>query len=694
MKQKRSEDRTPRTDSRPHLARLQASPMVPPALEPVRPGSIRPAGRWKAALQVIADGWLRRMVEVEHPHYYSTFWERNTFTAGMGDVHSEWAGYTADAIVRLSRLLPGSWLAKRHGAWLENVLASQDADGYLGCNRPEVRWKHGFEIWSQDRMFQALIYEYEHSGDRRVLDACVRAARCLARNWRTDWFHNVYSRPKSIPGPYQAGHSLNIVHPLLRLYEHTGDEEIRDTALEIYESFNNSGADISANAFLTHDGIMIHIVTVCEHLSIPAKIYAFTGESRMLDASLRAFELLSRSLQVQGCTSGNEFTYGKGPRKYTEHCGVIEWAISCNRLFQQTGQVRFADAAERAMMNAYFASKSPDGVTLCYNHAPNQVVATNWSGPYEDNWDQGMFRNHYSMVHEPRCCNANTSRGFPNYVGQAVALGGDGSVAFVYYGPMTVALNFPEAGPVAFEQRTDYPFEDEVNITVRLQKAARFPLRFRIPCWCRGAEITINGKPADIEILPGRMATVDRTWKPNDKIRIRFDVPISLDWYLGSWHSVPGAAVVRGPLTFTLPIDNQWVYVGKGKPGPKNLEEEWNVIPKKGAVWNVALDLDLANLEKNFKLVKLDVPKNSLPWQHPPIGLETKARVLPDWHTDTVNDKPQTPALPPPRLKPEKRSRKVTLVPFGFTHIHMTYLPVVGVEDAETALENEGKARV
>ncbi len=481
MKTRRKGSVGPGIGKRPELIRPQASPLVPQALRPVRPGSIRPQGRWKRSLEVIANGWLRRIVEARHPLYYSVFWARNTFDGTIGDVHSEWAGYTADAIIRLSRLLPDSWLATQRGAWLENVLASQDPDGYLGCNRPDVRFKHGFEVWSQDRMLQSLLYEYEYSGDERVLAACVRAGKCLMRNVRTDWFRGVYSRPKTLAGPYQAGHSLNIVHPLLALYEYSGDDDFLDAAVELYKDFDRSGADISATAFLTQDGLRTHIVTVCEHLSIPAKMYAFTGDNRLLDASLRAHELLNHSLQVTGVPSGNEFTYGRGPRKYTEHCGVIEWAISCNRLLQQTGLVHFADAAERAMMNAYFASKSPDGVTLCYNHAPNQVVATNWSGPYEDNWDQGMFRNHYSMTHEPRCCNANTSRGFANYVEGAVAKTQDGGIAFVYYGPMTVSAQLPPAGAVQFEQKSDYPFEDQTRITIRLKKPARFRLHFRIP---------------------------------------------------------------------------------------------------------------------------------------------------------------------------------------------------------------------
>lgn len=693
MKDKRNDAPRVSAQRRPELAVLQAGPLEPPALVPLRPGSIRPEGRWKRSLQVIADGWLRRVVELEHGCYYNVFWERNTFDGTIGDVHTEWSGYTADAIVRLSRLLPDSWIAKRRAAWLENVLASQDPDGYLGCNRPEVRWRYGFEVWSQDRMLQALLYEYEHSGEDRVLEACVRAAKCLARNLRTDWFHGVYSRPHTLSGPFQAAHSVNVVHPLLRLYEYSGDEELRETAVELYEDFDSAAHDISATGFLTLWGLMTHIVTVCEHLSIPAKIYAFTGEPRYLDASQRAFELLGHNLQVTGVPSGNEFTYGRGPRKYTEHCGVVEWAISCTRLAQQTGQVQYADAAERAMMNAYFAGKSPDGGTLCYNHAPNQVVATNWSGPYEDNWDQGRFRNHYSTKHEPRCCNANTSRGFPNYVDSALATAADGGIAFLYYGPMTVDTEVEDTGPVRFEQQTDYPFEDEVRITVRLRGSASFPLHFRIPGWCRSAELRVNGKPVEVAVRPGRFATVQRTWKSGDRIDLRFDIPIVLDWFTGSCSAVPGAAVVRGPLTFCLPIPEKWEYVGEGKPGGTNLDEEWNVVPAKGAVWNVALALDLTDVESCFKKVDLAVPKGALPWQHAPIGLETRACVLPDWQTDTVNGKPQTPALPPPPLCPDKRARTVTLVPFGFTHIHMTYLPVVGVERREDTLPNEGKAR-
>lgn len=674
-------------------ATLAGRPAVEPAYRELPSGRVMPQGRWKRSLEVIADGWLRRVVEARHGQFYSTFWRRNTYGEFPGDVHSEWAGYTGDAIVRLSHLLPDSYIARASRQWLEKVLASQDEDGYLGAFQPEERWKHGFELWSQDRLLQALISEYEHSGERRVLEACVRAARRIARQFQTPEWTHLYARPRTQPAPFQAGHSLNLVHPLFRLYELTGEEPFRALALELIADYDDAAGDHCATRFLTTERLLSHIVTVCEHLSIPAAGYLHSGQNRYLDASVRVFDLLSDySMQVTGILSGNEFTYGRAPRKYTEHCGVIEWAISCTRLFEVTGDVRFADAAERAMLNAYFGSKSPDGATLCYNHAPNETVAANWTGPYEDNWDQGQFRAHYSTRHDPRCCNANTSRGFPNFVARAAMAVPGGGIAFVYYGPCRVELDLAGAGRTRFTVQTDYPFEDTVRIHVEPERPATFPVRLRIPGWCRLATILVNGEEWAGAPAPGTMAKVEREWHPGDWLELRLDVPITLWRHTTSWSCVPGVAVVRGALTFALPIKEEWVYVGEGDPGGPNLAEEWNVIPAEGAIWNVALDLDLENPERSLKLKKLDVPEGSLPWQHPPIGLEVKGWRLPGWQMDTINGKPQTPALPESPLRPEGPELALTLVPFAFTHIRMTYLPVLGYEECRKNLVNEGKA--
>lgn len=683
-----SENQSPQNASAPQTP-PEAAPAPGFALRELPSGAVMPEGRWRRSLELIADGWLRGVVEARDPRFYSTFWERNTFGPLPGDVHAEWAGYTADAILRLSHLLPDSWIAAEAGPWLERVLASQDADGYLGAYRPEERWRHGFELWSQDRLLQALLCEYENSGEARVLEACARAGRRLVAQFQTPEWAGLYARPRTDPGPYQAGHSLNIIHPLFRLGELTGEADFTELALTLARDYDAAAGEYSAARFLSAERLNAHIVTLCEHLSIPAAVYAHGGGRRWLEASRRAVDLLcAQSLQVTGVPSGNENTYGRGPRKYTEHCGAIEWMISCSRLLAVTGEVRFADLAERAMMNAYFASRHPHGGSVAYNHAPNQLLAADWTAPYEDNWDRAEFRAHYSSRHEPRCCNANTSRGLPNYVARAALAAPDGGLALVYYGPCRVAARVAGGGLARLAVLTDYPFEDIVRVRVEAAPAEPFALWLRVPGWCRAAEARVNGEVLEPP-APGTFCRIERAWRAGDEVELAFDIPITLDRYEASWHGVPGVAVLRGPLTFALPIPERW---SPAEGGGDGADEDWNVVPRADAIWNVALELDLEHPERSLTLERFMIIDETAPWECPPLGLAARARALPHWQADTINGRAQTPGLPPPPLRPAGGELEVTLVPFAFTHIRMTYLPVVGLESTRQRLEDQGKA--
>ena len=54
-------------------------------------------------------------------------------------------------------------------------------------------------------------------------------------------------------------------------------------------------------------------------------------------------------------------------------------------------------------------------------------------------------------------------------------------LAVVYYGPCSVHTLFPGAGKVALDMDTDYPFEDEVTITVT-PRPNRPPTVMEEPC--------------------------------------------------------------------------------------------------------------------------------------------------------------------------------------------------------------------
>jgi hypothetical protein len=136
-----------------------------------------------------------------------------------------------------------------------------------------------------------------------------------------------------------------------------------------------------------------------------------------------------------------------------------------------------------------------------------------------------------------------------------------------------------------------------------------------------------------------------------------------------------GVVVRRGPLTFTLPVAEDWQKFDPPAQGPGQGIVAYRLFPAEGAAWNYALVLDPAQPETSFTPVTLPVPANARAWEFPPIGLKVKARRVLNWYIEGDPEHPKTPFMPfnPMRLGDEVE--EITLVPFGFTHLRMTYLP-------------------
>ncbi len=666
-------------------------PKVPYTFEQLSPSCIGADGRWQKVLQVVTDGWITRMAKTDDPTFHSMIyakkWDEVKIDAGALGI------YAAGGIVRLGRLLPDSWLGKHYrNEWLPKVLDSQLPSGYIGTGYGEGCYNMDYdtmstyktpipkyELLNTDLMFDLLLYEYEFSGDPKVLDVIVKLKDFVLEN---------YLKPGAMPTK-QLGtpHWVAIFRYLNRVYRYTGDEKIIEYLDAYYQTrrYNFKG-------WMTKKRMHHHLPDLCYTIQAPVTMYHFTGDNELLDLSLQGFENIENfALQTTGVPTGVEITLEKGCRKYTEHCGVVEWINACTRLLRSTGEVRFADVAERCMHNAYFGSKSPDGLCLTYYHTMNQLFATTWTGQYLRDYEpSSTFNGEYNMLHSPGCCNAITSKSFPQFLRNAVLRSRDGGFVIVFYGPMHAQFEHEKAGRVKLAQQTDYPYEDQIKIVVtEVEQQAAFPLHLRIPGWCRKAEIKLNGSPVENEIKAGTFLALNRTWERGDTIEIAFDFPITLDWD-NSPAAGRGAAIVRGPVVFALPVSADWQYIGTGTPGDVNAIEAWNVLYDGKSIWNVALQLDLTNPENSLEKVKLDVPDNSQPWKYPPFGYKVKAKVIPHWELDRISSKPNTPAIPE-KIEPSDETITVTLVPFGFTQLRMTVLPVLKAEAKQTVEHGQSK---
>ena len=235
--------------------------------------------------------------------------------------------------------------------------------------------------------------------------------------------------------------------------------------------------------------------------------------------------------------------------------------------------------------------------------------------------------------------------------------------------------------PVAITCKTDYPFNETIDIAVQPTHEAAFPLDFRIPGWCKAPALSVNGSAVVVEPNRKGFARINRTWKPGDTVQLRFPMtPIvqrgrdaaSGPPYDGahqatrvtipeehSTRGVPYASVSYGPLLFALPIPDT---VDANTPDPS-------------ARWNFALDVQKPGLtvERAAMPARWDWPLNS------PLKLRANA-VETTWNPD-----PKTPRLPLlPNVQP-KVDEQVTLVPYGCTKFRISMFPVTAEPEVKLA---------
>ena len=84
------------------------------------------------------------------------------------------------------------------------------------------------------------------------------------------------------------------------------------------------------------------------------------------------------------------------------------------------------------------------------------------------------------------------------------------------------------------ESDTLYPFRDTVEYAVRSASGTEKTIHFRIPSWCDGATISVNGKDIPGLKKPGEWFAVKRAWKAGDVIRLRLPMHVTTDMVVQS----------------------------------------------------------------------------------------------------------------------------------------------------------------
>ncbi len=432
------------------------------------------------------------------------------------DAGSYFAAYTGDPKV-----------AEQTSRFLNGVMATRDADGYIGTFKPEPDGRQNHYNWAlheQEYLLLGLTRHYLETGDERSLEHARNLGDYVIRTFSRD------PKPEEIC-------TAGLPEAFLLLHKSTGEDRFLKFAAEARHG--NSKAEVQCASLLdwkqTFDSGAAHVYVMLARCYAQTELYRFMKSPSLLDmSSYMRHELLrpGGGINVVGSASDGEWfsTTQNGAGLIGESCVtayLVRWLESLMRL---EGDLRYGDIMERTVYNALFAAQDPAGRKLRY--------FTPFTGE-RVYFDQDGF-----------CCPGNFRRIMAELPRKVYYRSVDEAIAVNLYTASTAVVPLAADLSVRLAQETDYPNSGRVVFRVTPSREAAFALRLRIPRWCRKAAVRVNGGSAIA--VPSGTTTYElrRKWKAGDTVAL--DLPMEWRFIRGHQLQEGKAALARGPVVYCL----------------------------------------------------------------------------------------------------------------------------------------------
>jgi len=434
---------------------------------------------------------------------------------------------------------------------IREIVAVQEPSGYLNTYyvadrakqrmTPETqRWGH--ELYNIGHMIQGAIAYYRATGDRTLLDAGIRFV--------DDYLFASFG-PGTDKQPLFSGHP-EIELALIELYRTTGDQ--RHLELAGYILQGDDRIKVPRHAYVYHFcGIPFTSRTHLEGHAVRAMYaccgatdyYMETGDQKYwktLDVLWN--DLVSSQMYVTGGVGARSDGEAFGDSyelpnftAYGESCAAIGNMMWNWRMLAATGDAKYADVIERALYNGINSGMSLDGTLYCYRNPLSFDPAGG---------DQ--IRNPW---YDTTCCPPNLERIFASLPGYLYSTSKDGLYLHLYENSQ-LDWHLEDGTGLKVEQKTSYPWDGAVEISVTPAKSTEFTFYLRIPEWCSSAQVAVNGKSLS-GVTPGQYLAVRRRWSPRDAIHLKFGMtPQVIEANRRVVDDYGRVAVQRGPLVYCL----------------------------------------------------------------------------------------------------------------------------------------------
>jgi len=448
----------------------------------------------------------------------------------------EHVGKYLEAACNVWKLTHNPALKKQMDRMMYELINTQTEDGYLGTYTPDQYWT-SWDVWSHKYNLHGLLAYYASTGYQPALESCRKMGDLLCRTFG--------KRPGQkdiiLAGTHVGMAATSVLDAMVELYKYTADKKYLDFCYYILDAWEQENGPKVISAILSTGKVKkVGNGKAYEMLSNYVglvKLYQVTGDKKFLQASEMAWQdVVTNQLYITGTSSSHEYFQDDDYLPATskdnmgEGCVTTTWVQLNQELFDATGDVKYFNQLERSVYNHLLAAENPQtGCVSYYTPLMNKKPFTCYI----------------------TCCQSSVPRGIalvPNFT-----FGNINSIPTVlFYEPAVYMDKVMTAGKkkmdVAFKMEGNFPESGDLVLSITGSGPASFPIALRVPEWCTNYTATTGGKV--YKGIPGKFVTINRNWKPGERIRIHFEMPVRS---IAGGKSYPGQfAFQRGPQILAL----------------------------------------------------------------------------------------------------------------------------------------------
>ncbi|MBS4204893.1 glycoside hydrolase family 127 protein [Lederbergia citrea] len=509
------------------------------------------------------------------------------FRIAAGEAEGEYHGFVfqdsdvakwIEAVAYSLATDPNPELEKTADELIALIGKAQQDDGYLNTyftiKEPEARWtnlRDQHELYCAGHMMEAAVAYYEVTGKRELLDIMSRFA---------DYIDTVFGEEAGKIQGYDGHQEIELA--LVKLYEATGNEKYLNLSkffieergrqphffdqeseargdkepFWYYGSYRYSQSHLPVREQKEAAG---HSVRAVYMYSAMADLAAKTGDESLVEACKTLWEnVTNKQMYVTAGIGSSEFGEAfsfnydlPNNTSYTETCASIGLVFWAQRMLNLDKHAKYADVMERALYNGTISGMDLNGKKFFYVN-PLEV------------WPKACIRHDKRHVKPERqkwfscaCCPPNLARLIASIGRYIYTQHDDELFVNLYMGNKAeFALN---GQTVKLVQRTEYPWDETISLTVSPEGDCEFTLALRIPGWCRKAYLKVNGEYVDLEdITSNGYAYVKRVWQAGDQVELVLTMPVErIKAHPNVRENAGKTALQRGPVIYCIEeVDN------------------------------------------------------------------------------------------------------------------------------------------